>query len=177
MNAAVTLVTGGARSGKSARALEIARGYPRRVMIATAVAFDVEMASRIDAHQSERGEEWVTVEEPVDLARAIKGIPASSMSGATVVVVDCLTVWLGNLFHAEPENIEARIDSLVAALASSPHDLIVISNEIGWGVVPADAATRLFRDIAGRLNQRVARIAGRVELVVSGIPVTIKDAR
>ncbi|MCC6159631.1 MAG: bifunctional adenosylcobinamide kinase/adenosylcobinamide-phosphate guanylyltransferase [Deltaproteobacteria bacterium] len=174
MNAAVILVTGGARSGKSTRALEIARSYPRRVMIAAAVPFDDEMTRRIEAHQSERGEEWVTIEEPLDLARAIKGIPSSSSAEATLVVVDCLTVWLGNLFHEEPDNVGARIDSLVAAVASCPHDLVIVTNEIGWGVVPADDGTRQFRDVAGRLNQRIARIATRVELVVSGIPVTIK---
>ncbi|MCL4234506.1 MAG: bifunctional adenosylcobinamide kinase/adenosylcobinamide-phosphate guanylyltransferase [Deltaproteobacteria bacterium] len=174
MNGRITLLTGGARSGKSTRAMEIANGFPRRVIIATATPFDDEMARRIEEHQAERGDEWVTVEEPIDLARAVRGIPSSASADATAVVVDCLTVWLGNLFHDEPDNVEARIDSLVAAVASSPHDLIIVSNEIGWGIVPADAETRLFRDVAGRLNQRVARIATHVELVVSGIPVTIK---
>ncbi len=176
MNGRITLVTGGARSGKSARALEIANGFPRRVMIAAATPIDDEMARRIEAHQLERGDEWVTVEEPVDLARAIKGIPSSMSADATVVVVDCLTVWLGNLFHKESDAIDARIDSLVAAIASCPHELVIVTNEIGWGIVPADAETRRFRDIAGRLNQRVGRIATRVELVVCGIPVVIKGA-
>jgi adenosylcobinamide kinase/adenosylcobinamide-phosphate guanylyltransferase len=172
--AEVTLITGGARSGKSSFALELARrGYSRRALIATAVALDEEMKERILRHQEERGDTFHTIEEPVRLAEAI-----SSCAGQIeVAVVDCLTVWLGNLYHHYDENepsIKNHVDRFLAALDRAPCDLILVTNEVGWGIVPENRLARAFRDMAGLLNRQVAQKARCVYLLCCGIPLTIK---
>jgi adenosylcobinamide kinase/adenosylcobinamide-phosphate guanylyltransferase len=169
----VTLLTGGGRSGKSAHALRLAAPFPRRAFIATAEAFDDEMRARIARHREEREERFVTIEEPLDLAGAIRGLAGR----ADVVIVDCLTVWLGNLMHHRgadsPEYRE--IDELLAALSSPPCEILLVTNEVGMGIIPIDAMTRRYRDLAGIINQRTAACADRVILMVSGIPVIIKQ--
>ncbi|MCB9488084.1 MAG: bifunctional adenosylcobinamide kinase/adenosylcobinamide-phosphate guanylyltransferase [Deltaproteobacteria bacterium] len=170
----VVLLTGGARAGKSRRALEICAPYPTKIFCATATAMDDEMAARINAHQAERGAEWTTVEEPLDPAAALSRVGTPE----AVVVVDCLTVWLGNLFHEydlDLTRIGEATGRFVDLLHAPPCDLVIVTNELGWGIVPADGMTRSFRDEAGRLNQRVAEKADRVELLVSGIPLVLKD--
>ncbi|MCE9614005.1 MAG: bifunctional adenosylcobinamide kinase/adenosylcobinamide-phosphate guanylyltransferase [Lentisphaerae bacterium] len=168
----VTLITGGGRSGKSDYAVAEAQRYPRRrVFIATAVAFDDEMAARIAAHRSQRGEAFRTVEAPLDLAGAI-----GSLSGDEVAVVDCLTVWLGNLMHHHGlgDGTQRAIDALLEGLAAPPCDVFVVTNEVGLGIIPDNAMARQFRDLAGSVNTRVARLAQRVVLLVAGIPLVIK---
>ncbi|MBN2312184.1 MAG: bifunctional adenosylcobinamide kinase/adenosylcobinamide-phosphate guanylyltransferase [Candidatus Hydrogenedentes bacterium] len=173
--AEVILVTGGARSGKSALALQLTDGYAPRVFIATAEAFDDEMRERIARHRAERGPGWDTIEAPLDLAGAIRraGAPGAA------VLVDCLTVWLGNRLHHEPALAEdgafpAELDAAIRE--SQAARLVLVTNEVGMGIVPENELARRFRDLAGRLNQRVAALANRVILSVCGQALTIKDA-
>jgi adenosylcobinamide kinase/adenosylcobinamide-phosphate guanylyltransferase len=171
----VTMLTGGARSGKSRRALELAGARSgKKAFVATATVTDEEMRERIEKHRAARGAEFLTVEAPVDLAGAIRGLPAE----VEVAVVDCLTVWMGNLFHERGENGEfPEVAELLAVLEAPPCDLVVVTNELGMGVVPDNAMARRFRDLAGRVNQEVAARAGRVELLVGGLPLVLKDNR
>ena len=167
----VTLITGGARSGKSRRALELARRCERRAFVAPAVAFDDEMRERIARHRAERAD-FVTVEEPHDLARALSSLG----DGVEVAVVDCLTVWLGNLVHLHGARREGyrEADDFLAALGRPGCPVIAVTNELGMGVVPANAEARFFRDLMGAVNQSVARTASRVEFMVSGVPLAVK---
>ncbi len=171
--AEIVLITGGAASGKSAAALRLAEGFEPRVLIATAEPIDEEMRERIARHRAERGSGWRTIEEPLDAAGAI-----ASVAGAhAAVVFDCLTVWLGNLFHRDPEIGEeaaAFRDLLAAAERSAAARLVFVTHELGLGVVPADPTTRRFRDVLGRLNRRIAARAERVIWMVCGQALTIK---
>lgn len=174
MMADVVFVTGGARSGKSAFALKYAQSFEKRVFLATAEPFDREMQDRIDRHRQERGEGFVTVEEPLYLDRAIRNLP----SGIDVVLVDCLTVWAGNLMHrfesAGEEEIDRRIEALLDTLSEPPCTLILVSNEVGMGIVPENAMARKFRDIAGSVNQKVAALSSQAWLLCSGLPLRLK---
>ena len=168
--ARVSLILGGARSGKSARALVLA-GKPPHVFIATAEALDGEMAERIRLHQAARGETWGLVEEPLELAQAIR---AHAAEGVTLLI-DCLTLWLSNMMHHE-RDVAAEIDALVAALAVVPCRVVLVSNEIGMGLAPMNALGRDFRDAQGRLNQRIAAVADHVEFVAAGLPLVLKGS-
>ncbi|CAN5505495.1 bifunctional adenosylcobinamide kinase/adenosylcobinamide-phosphate guanylyltransferase [soil metagenome] len=168
-----TLVLGGARSGKSAFAqaaaeAEAARTGGRLVMVATAQAFDDEMAARIVRHRLDRGEAWKTLEAPVDLAPILADLGAGD-----VVVVDCLTLWLSNVILAELEVVQA-VAILVKAASRFEGALWLVSNEVGLGIVPDNALARLFRDEAGRLHQALAQAAGAVTLVVAGLTLRMK---
>ena len=169
----VTLLTGGSRSGKSRYALEIASHYRHKAFIATAEPLDDEMQMRISHHKEERGLDFVTIEESVDLAGAIRALPADT----EVAVVDCLTVWVGNLMYklGDDEENYSQIDDLLQVLKSPPCDIVLVTNEVGMGIIPDNAMSRRFRDLAGNLNQRVAAIADRVIITISGIPLTLKD--
>ena len=170
----VTLITGGARSGKSRYALDLARQYPApRAFIATAEAFDDDMRARIERHRQERAADFLTVESPLDPAEVLAGLSAE----VHVVILDCLTVWLGNLVHHNPDRSEPRIqiDRFLTVLKRPPCDLIVVTNEVGMGIIPHNDLARRFRDEAGRLNQQVAAKAERVILMVSGYPVMVKE--
>jgi adenosylcobinamide kinase/adenosylcobinamide-phosphate guanylyltransferase len=169
----VTLVTGGARSGKSRYAVELAKGFRNRYFIAAAEITDEEMERRIALHRAERGDTFHTVEEPVNLAKALRSLPGD----AGIVVVDCLTVWLGNLMHRgfEGETLPTEATSFLDAIKSPPTEIILVTNEVGMGLVPETPMGRVFRDIAGRMNQEVARIADRVILMVSGLPIVLKQ--
>lgn len=163
----VALIGGGVRSGKSAFALSLARSLgERRAFIATAEPFDDEMRARIDAHVRERGDAFATLEEPIALPERV-----AALSGAVdVVVIDCLTLWLSNLLlRDEPEGrIQERIEALAAAVeAASPH-VVLVSNEVGMGVVPESRLGRVFRDVAGRAHQRLSRSAGELYVAVMG---------
>jgi len=172
----VTLVLGGGRSGKSRYAESLAqatcREAARRVYLATAEPCDEEMRRRIAAHRREREARFVTLEEPLRLAAALKRLP----SVTRVVLLECVTVWLGNLLFHLPQEAgrAAEVAALLDLLEAPPCDLVLVSNEIGLGIVPADPQTREFRDLAGRLNQDLAARADRVVLVVAGIPVRVK---
>ncbi len=164
---AVILIGGGARSGKSRYALEIARAIAgTRAFVATARASDEEMAARIQHHRAERGEAFKTIEEPIELARII------TEAKFDVLVVDCLTLWLSNLMFADRIG---EIDALVDAARATLITVIFVSNEVGSGIVPTDhSLSREFRDQAGILNQRIASIAGEVYFMIFGIPRRIK---
>jgi len=167
----LTLVLGGARSGKS-RYAESLLGGAGGVYIATAEAIDDEMRARIAGHRARRGAEWTTVEAPLDLAGAL-GAQRSGAAGAGVLV-DCLTVWLGNLMHAG-RDIDREVRTLVESLAEPIAPVVLVANEVGLGVVPDNALARAFRDHAGRLNQALAARADRVVLVTAGIPLVLKS--
>ena len=171
--AEVVLITGGARSGKSRHALELARARGgRKAYIATAEVTDEEMRARIEKHRRARGREFLTVEEPLDPAGALRSLPAD----VELAVLDCLTVWLGNLAHRGKlaEEGVPEVEDFLSVLDEPPCDLVVVSNELGAGIVPEGAMARAFRDAAGRLNQEVARRAGRVVLTVCGLPLLLK---
>jgi adenosylcobinamide kinase/adenosylcobinamide-phosphate guanylyltransferase len=167
----LTLVVGGARSGKStfAEGLITATTRPRRY-IATAQAWDDEMRTRIAQHQRDRGGDWLTVEAPLDLPAAL----AATRPGE-VVLIDCATLWLTNHLLAD-HDLPARTEALVAALATCPAPVVIVSNEVGWGIVPDNALARRFRDEQGRLNQRLAHVAGLVVTVIAGLPLVLKGA-
>ena len=166
----MTLVLGGARSGKSTFAESLVRYHSHRVYIATAERVDDEMVRRIEAHRRQRGAGWRTVEAPLDLAAAIRQESAPKVC----LLVDCLTVWLGNLMH-HGRRIDAAQDALLDTLAKVSGPIVLVANEVGLGIVPDNAAARAFRDHAGRLNQAVARLAERVYFVAAGLPVLLKE--
>ena len=169
----VTFVLGGARSGKSMFAESLAReGARHPVYIATAEYVDDEMRRRIENHRARRGKAWRTVEAPIDLAQAI----GRESSPETCLLVDCLTVWLGNLMHHHCD-VGAATHTLLASLGAAPGPLVLVANEVGLGVVPDNAMARAFRDRAGLLNQSVARVAGNVYFVAAGIPMVVKGSR
>jgi len=168
----VVLVIGGARSGKTAFALRRASEAPgKKVYVATAEPLDGEMEARIDAHRKQRGSLWETREEPLDLGRALDAVCRTH----PVAVVDCLTLWLSNLLCAKAD-LEAALAAFIDSLRTlpGPSQVFVVSNEVGMGIVPENDMAREFRDVAGRLNQRVAEVADEVFLVLAGIPVKIK---
>ena len=171
----LVFIAGGARSGKSAYALRRASTGPgcpgRKVYIATAQALDAEMAARIDAHRFDRGGEWETVEEPLDVAAAVAGLGAGS-----AIVIDCLTLWLSNLLHSgmDDEKIKEAVCSLAKTCAASPSVVIAVSNEVGQGLVPENPLARRFRDLSGWMNQRMASEAAEAWLVACGIPLKLK---
>ncbi|MGE4431037.1 MAG: bifunctional adenosylcobinamide kinase/adenosylcobinamide-phosphate guanylyltransferase [Sphingobium sp.] len=164
------LVIGGARSGKSryAQARAEASGL-KPVFIATAQAFDGEMRDRIARHQADRGPEWETVEAPLDLPRAI----AAHGAPDRVLLVDCLTLWVSNLMLAG-QDVGQAAGALVEALTAAEGLVVLVSNEVGWGIVPDNALARRFRDEAGFVNQGVAAAAGEVQMVVAGLPLRLK---
>lgn len=170
----VALILGGTRSGKSRLALALAkaRGEPR-LYIATGEAGDDEMAARIAWHRGERGPGWDTLEAPLNLAEAIAG----SGSRYAVVVVDCLTLWLSNLLlQGSPEaDLEEAFSKLAEVAERAPAPLILVSNEVGLGIVPDNPLARQFRDLAGRLHQRLAQAADLVIMTLAGLPLVLKQ--
>ena len=164
-----TLVLGGARSGKSRYAEQVAMSSrPPWIYLATAESFDDEMATRIAEHKSRRSPDWQTIDAPLDLAGALATLPRSA-----TVLIDCLTLWLSNAMLAD-RDIDAEIQRLEAAVLAHKGPLVLVSNEVGSGIVPENALARRFRDFQGLLNQRVAARADRVVLVVAGLPMIVK---
>lgn len=167
----LTLVLGGASSGKSAHAetLVTATGRPR-VYIATAEAWDAEMTAKIARHRAQRGPAWRTLEAPHDLPAALATVTAEE-----AVLIDCATLWLTNLLLAEAD-LAAAETALLAAIAACPAPVVIVSNEVGQGIVPDNALARRFRTAQGGLNQRLAARAARVVAVLAGLPLTLKPA-
>lgn len=167
-------VLGGARSGKTGVALARAEASGLApVMVATAEIGDAEMAARVAAHRAERGTHWGLIEERFDLA----GVIGREAAANRVLVVDCLTLWLSNTMFAASDtggDVEAEIERLTGAFAAAAGPVILVSNEVGLGIVPENALARRFRDLQGRLNRRVASVADRVTLVVAGLEITAK---
>lgn len=174
---ASTLILGGAKSGKTALALRLAQtlaadGAPL-VYIATAQALDGEMRGRIRRHQAERGPRWTTLEEPLDLAGAL----LRTQAPGCVLLVDCLTLWVSNLLtqaRLEPAAVEARTGELCRVVDGLPASVVLVANEVGLGIVPDNALARAFRDLAGRLNQGLARVCPNVIFVAAGLPLVLK---
>jgi adenosylcobinamide kinase/adenosylcobinamide-phosphate guanylyltransferase len=164
------MITGGARSGKSAlaeaRTLSLRTGAQAHY-IATAQAFDTEMEARIATHRARRGPEWINHAEPLDIVSVIRATDTAPR------LVDCLTLWLTNLMLGE-HDWNAATESLLTALAEQTHPVIFVTNELGSGIVPDNALARAFRDAAGALNQRIAAQADEVTLAVCGLPVKVK---
>ena len=169
MTASLTFVLGGARSGKSRYAEEVLGRYAGPLTyIATAQALDDEMRERIVHHRTRRDSRWKTVEAPLDLVEALRACVSEQP-----VLLDCLTLWLTNVMLAG-RNIEAESARLVDVLANPRGPWVVVSNEVGMGIVPDNRMAREFRDHAGRLNQMVAQSADRVLFMVAGLPITVK---
>ena len=162
-------VLGGARSGKTRYAENlIVNEPPPWIYVATAEALDDEMAQRIAEHRARRADGWRTVEAPHDLPHALANVPADA-----TVLIDCMTLWLSNLLLAGAD-IEREIANLDAALTQIPGKTVLVANEVGCGIVPKNALARDFRDLQGRLNQRLAARADRVVLMVAGLPLFVK---
>lgn len=170
----LTLIIGGCKSGKSRYALDTAnqQSVARKVFIATSVPFDDEMKERIDRHRKERGNDWRTVEAPVELADAIK----SNHGENGVILVDCLTLWINNLLMETPseKDIHRRISDLMKTLEDINGPIYLVSNEVGAGIVPENPLARQFRDLAGVVNQTVAAAADEVVWMVAGVAVRVK---
>lgn len=168
------LILGGARSGKSRYALQLAeRRWRRPLYLATAEVLDAEMAARVKAHREARGKRWRCVEEPLEIAKVIQGAPSTMKRDG--LLVDCLTLWLSNVLLKEGETaVGIRQKELLAALCRAPQDVILVSNEVGLGVVPEHQLGRIFRDCAGRLNQELAAAVDTVVLVAAGLPLIMK---
>lgn len=169
------LVIGGCRSGKSTHALQRAEAIGnRRLFVATCVPRDKEMQARVDKHRQERDDSWEILEVPVDLPDAILRHSPS----ADVMLVDCLTLWLNNVLMEtqNADEIRKHIDGLAEAVKKAPHAIVLVSNEVGAGIVPENKLARLYRDLAGWTNQAVAKVCDRVIWTVAGIPVTIKPS-
>ncbi len=172
----ITLITGGARSGKSAHALELADrdGGATRFFVATAEALDNEMRARIERHRADRADDFTTVEEPINLASTLEKLGAC----ADLVVLDCLTLWVSNLmrvYSAESEeSFVADADALARVMLAAPFATIVITDEVGSAIVPDNPVARRFRDLLGWTNQTIAKAATEVILMVAGYPVRVK---
>lgn len=165
-----TLVLGGARSGKSRFAQQHALTSARTVtFLATAVAGDEEMRQRIEHHRNDRPAHWVLVEEPLEIAARIQAADEDEC-----LLVDCLTLWLSNLMTGSSYDVEEQIQGLADVIRQAQAELLLVSNEVGAGIVPATALAREFRDWQGRLNQQVASMCKNVYLIVAGCPLKIK---
>lgn len=166
---AIILITGGARSGKSTRAEARVRSFPGKpVYIATAEARDAEMSERIARHRARRGGDWLERETPIELVPALM-----ETDGGGARLIDCLTLWLSNLMHAG-RDWEREGHLLAETLGRQHGPVVLVTNEVGLGIVPDNALARRFRDAAGILNQMIARVADEVEFVVAGLPMRVK---
>lgn len=169
----LTLVVGGARSGKSrfAEAMVKASGASRATYVATAQAWDDEMAARIAMHRERRSSFWRTIEEPMRLAELMPRVPPGDPA-----LVDCLTLWLTNQMLADPPHeIEMEMNALIEGVQLASAPVVLVSNEVGQGIVPDSMLGRAFRDHAGRLNQLLSEAADRVILVAAGVPLILKN--
>ena len=167
----ISLVLGGARSGKSRYAENLAKASARPVIyIATAELGDEAIKARVALHLADRPQHWQTVESPLQLAQTLK----RHASDDTVLLVDCLTMWLTNLLCTEEANLTAESQAFLEQLEQLPGDIILVSNEVGMGIIPMGALTRDYVDAAGRLHQNIAALADRVVLVVAGLPMAFK---
>lgn len=169
----IVLVTGGCRSGKSSFALDYAvRHFSKRTYLATCEPLDEEMSERIRRHKETRGPEWRTIEEPLYVAEAV----SKESAGTDVILLDCLTMWVSNMVvrNLQPEEVFDAVEKLVAEIQNANCSQILVTNEVGAGIVPDNTLARLFRDIAGAVNQKIAVHSDEVYLMVAGIPVRIK---
>lgn len=175
-NKKVTLVLGGAQSGKSHYAQQLASHSEHVTFIATAPRSDTEMRKKIARHRRERPVAWSTVEAPLNLAQTI----SSESHKANVVLIDCLTIYVANVMGARKASsgtLKKHIEAVCGAIRASKADVIVVSNEVGSGVVPPYRSGRIYRDFLGQMNREIAQIADKVVLMIAGVPLTLKDLR
>ncbi len=167
----ISFVVGGAASGKSAFAERLTRstGKPK-TYIATLQPFDDEMRAKAQRHQSDRGDDWTTIEAPIDVGTVLRNASADQ-----VILLDCVTLWLTNILLAE-RDISAEVATLLDDINAAPCDIIIVSNEVGMGIVPENALSRQFRNEQGRLNQRLAGHADTVVSVIAGLPLVLKGS-
>jgi adenosylcobinamide kinase/adenosylcobinamide-phosphate guanylyltransferase len=170
----IILITGGCRSGKSTYALQTAEKVSGelKIFIATCLPQDDEMKQRVAKHQTTRNRSWTTVEEPLKLSQAI----LQNCHRADVILVDCLTLWVSNLLMVtdDEKKLEDTVSQLIDTLEKATCPIVIVSNEVGTGIVPENRLARQYRDIIGLANQAVAKTAGKVIWMVAGIPVTVK---
>lgn len=173
--AKITLVLGGTRSGKSSYAKHIVETVCKRPLyIATAEALDAEMSDRIARHRADRGDDWNCIEEPINVAQVLGNLPCRTDG----VLLDCMTLWLSNVLMKEgAAGFAKRKKDLLGALRRINSDLVIVSNEVGMGLVPDNKLGREFRDYAGWLNQDIAEIADNVVFVIAGIPLVLKGEK
>ena len=165
----IILITGGARSGKSVRAEARALAFAGQpIYLATAEALDAEMSERIARHRARRGVEWIAHDIPLDVPQAL-----IATDGGGARLVDCLTLWLSNIIHAE-RDVAKETFQLAETLARQQSPVVLVTNEVGLGIVPDNALARRFRDAAGVMNQMIAGVADEVEFVVAGLPMRVK---
>ncbi|MFA6076067.1 MAG: bifunctional adenosylcobinamide kinase/adenosylcobinamide-phosphate guanylyltransferase [Negativicutes bacterium] len=169
-SAKISLLTGGVRSGKSAYALQLAQSATAPFYIATGWADDEEMSDRIEKHKEERDTSWTTIEERYDLGAAIN---TATVRGADIIIVDCLTMWACNLMYQFQDN-SGHVDDLIEVLCKTTIPVVLVTNEVGLGIVPNSSDGRIFRDALGFINQKIARIADKVIFMVAGIPMVLK---
>ena len=169
------LVTGGAKSGKSRIALDFCNSLDKnRIFLATAQPFDKEMTERIRRHKEERGSGWSTIEEPLNVTKAISRFDNKD----TVILFDCFTLWLNNLFMENKKHYDSSdqaISNLLELLTNIHGIVVIVSNEVGMGIVPENPLSRRYRDEAGNANQKIARISKKVIAVIAGLPLVLKD--
>jgi len=168
-----TFITGGASSGKSSFALELFRNREDVTFIATGITTDPEMGKRIRDHRNQRPSAWETIEEPLDLIGAVK----KAKSGSRALIIDCLTFWVSNLLYykeSEPQEILNKAQQISLLLKKTDRVILIVTNEVGMGIIPENEETRAYRKIAGGVNQIFARNAAEAYLVVSGIGVKMK---
>lgn len=169
------LILGGARSGKSVYAEKLAEQFntsnnSQLVYIATATVGDDEMAQRVAHHQQRRSDDWQTIEEPLQLAKVIN----DHASDNNCILVDCLTLWMTNLLNLEEKERRQHVDGFLSSVSNFPGELLLVSNEVGMGIVPMGELTRLFCDETGRLHQQLGQVCEQVTLMVAGIPMIVK---
>jgi adenosylcobinamide kinase/adenosylcobinamide-phosphate guanylyltransferase len=173
MGSKLIFITGGCRSGKSQYALDYAnRHFSKKIYLATCEALDDEMIQRVETHKRLRGPEWLTIEEPVEIVDRIK----QYSDNADVILLDCLTLWLSNLLLRGNNDLKMMeaMEGLVHSLKERQISIILVSNEVGMGIVPADSLSRRFRDLSGMANQKIAEVADAVIFMVSGMPIFLK---
>lgn len=182
----LTLILGGARSGKSTYALKRVQDRDASVLfVATAEAHDDDMSQRINAHRLERPLHWETMEEPVELGSRLKHLTSLSNQDnkPDFIIIDCLTLWASNVLFLDDNMdkastaLDSRASSLIEIMSATTAHWIVVSNEVGLGLIPHDRLSRVYRDLLGRLNQRFAQVADEVIMMVAGIPVTVKSTQ
>jgi adenosylcobinamide kinase/adenosylcobinamide-phosphate guanylyltransferase len=173
MGKKVIFITGGCRSGKSRYALDyVNRHFSKKLYLATCEVLDQEMAQRVENHKKMRGPEWQTVEEPLEVVEKVRRYGDE----AEVVLLDCITLWLSNLLLKwdDDSKVTGEVDRLIETLKKSQTSFLIVSNEVGMGIVPADPLSRRFRDLSGTANQRIAEVADTLILMVSGLPIFLK---
>lgn len=176
MDTPLIFVTGGCRSGKSQFALDYANHhFHKKLYLATCEALDEEMAKRIEDHKKKRGLDWQTVEEPIKVADAIR----QHANNTEVILLDCITLWLSNLLMRQKSDHEVlnEVSTLIDTVKQGQSSFIIVSNEVGMGIVPIESLGRRFRDLAGMANQKIASVAQTVVFMVSGMSVLLKGEK